>query len=183
MPAPLKPRSLYRSGIYLSVESGSGNVETAMPLVLASPAFAPGGAIPTEYTCDGADISPPLTWSGVPEGTKSLVLVVEDPDAPSGIFRHWAAYDIAAGARGLQAGYGPNRPAVGFRAARNDFGAAGYGGPCPPKGHGMHHYHFRLFAIGRLTLDLTRSASAGDVLKAAEPYAIQQTEVIGTYQR
>ncbi len=67
-----------------------------MPLMLASPAFAPGGQIPSEYTCDGADISPPLSWSGVPPGTKSLVLVVEDPDAPSGVFRHWAVFDIPA---------------------------------------------------------------------------------------
>jgi hypothetical protein len=154
-----------------------------MPLMLASPAFAPGGQIPTEYTCDGADISPPLTWSGAPDGTRSLVLIVEDPDAPSGIFRHWAAFDIPAGSRGLRAGYGPKRPAVGFREARNDFGAADYGGPCPPNGHGTHHYHFRLLAISRPSLDLTPSANAADVLKAAAPYTIQQAALLGTYQR
>jgi Raf kinase inhibitor-like YbhB/YbcL family protein len=154
-----------------------------MPLMLASPAFAPGGQIPTEYTCDGADISPPLTWSGVPDGTGSLVLVVEDPDAPSGVFRHWAVFDIAAASPGLQAGYGANRPAVGFREAHNDFGAADYGGPCPPKGNGTHHYHFRLLAISRPRLDLTASANAADVLTAAGPYAIQQTELMGTYRR
>lgn len=153
-----------------------------MPLILASPAFAPGGQIPSEYTCDGADLSPPLTWSGVPDGTKSLVLVIEDPDAPSGIFRHWAVFDIPAGVRALQAGYGPNPPAGGFRETRNDFGKAGYGGPCPPPGP-AHHYHFRLFAISRPRLDLTSSASAGDVLQAAEPYAIQRAELTGTYRR
>ena len=154
-----------------------------MPLLLASPVFSPGGAIPSEYTCEGTDISPPLSWSGLPAGTQSLVLIVEDPDAPSSTFRHWAAFDIAPSAPGLTAGYGPNRPAVGFRVARNDFGAPDYGGPCPPKGHGVHHYHFRLFAISRPTLDLTPSASAFDVLQAAQSYVIQQTELIGTYKR
>jgi Raf kinase inhibitor-like YbhB/YbcL family protein len=154
-----------------------------MPLMLASPAFAPGGQIPSEYTCDGADISPPLTWSGVPDGARSLVLVVEDPDAPSGVFYHWGAFDIPTSPHGLAAGYGPNRPASGFREARNGFGAADYGGPCPPQGRRLHHYHFRLFAITRPTLDLTPSASAADVLKAAEPYAIQRAELTATYQR
>jgi Raf kinase inhibitor-like YbhB/YbcL family protein len=154
-----------------------------MPLLLASPVFSPGGAIPSEYTCDGADISPPLTWSGLPQETRSLVLIVEDPDAPSGIFRHWAAFDIPAGMPGLAAGYGADRPASTFREARNDFGALGYGGPCPPYGHGVHHYHFRLLAISRPTLDLTPSASALEVLQAAAPYVIQQTELIGTYRR
>ncbi len=153
-----------------------------MPLMLASPAFAPGGAIPSEYTCSGADISPPLSWSGVPAGTRSLVLIVEDPDAPSGAFRHWAAFDIPAGAHGLAAGYGPNRPVAGFRQARNDFGGLGYGGPCPPPGP-AHHYRFRLLAISRPSLDLSPSADALDVLRAAQPYVIQQTELTGIYRR
>jgi phosphatidylethanolamine-binding protein (PEBP) family uncharacterized protein len=92
-----------------------------MPLLLASPVFSPGRAIPSQYTCDGADISPPLNWSGAPEGTQSLMLIVDDPDAPSGVFRHGAAFDIPPSAPGLTAGCGPNRPAVGFREARNDF--------------------------------------------------------------
>lgn len=154
-----------------------------MPLMLASPAFAPGSPIPTEYTCDGADISPPLSWSGVPPQTKSLVLIVEDPDAPAGVFRHWAAFDIPAGIGGLAAGYGRDRQAAGFREARNDFGDRDYRGPCPPHGNGTHHYHFRLLAISRATLDLTPSASALNVLQAARPYVIQQAETTGTFQR
>jgi Raf kinase inhibitor-like YbhB/YbcL family protein len=154
-----------------------------MPLMLASPAIPSAGEIPAQYTCDGADISPRLTWSGLPDGTRSLVLVLEDPDAPSGVFRHWAAFDIPASSRGLDAGYSANRPASGFHEARNDFGNAGYGGPCPPRGHGTHHYHFRLLAIGRPTLDLRTPATAIDVLRAAEPYVIERTEMIGTYHR
>jgi Raf kinase inhibitor-like YbhB/YbcL family protein len=96
-----------------------------MPL-LASPAIPPGGEISLQYTCDGADISPPLTWSGAPDGTKSLVLVFEDPDVPAGVFRHCAVFDIPAGVRGLDPGYSANRPAGGFHEARNDFGKTGY---------------------------------------------------------
>jgi Raf kinase inhibitor-like YbhB/YbcL family protein len=153
-----------------------------MPFVLTSPAFAPDAAIPRQYTCDGADISPPLAWRGTPDGTMSLVLVVEDPDAPGGTFRHWAAFDIAPGIAGLAGGYRAGRPADGFRQGRNDFGQTGYGGPCPPPGT-THHYHFRLFAIRRAQLDLTPAASALEVEQAALPYVIRQTELVGTYRR
>ena len=153
-----------------------------MPFVLTSPAFASGSAIPAEYTCDGSDISPPLAWSGTPSGTRSLVLVVEDPDAPGGTFRHWAAFDIAPTAAGLAAGYGAGRPGDRVREARNDFGQPGYRGPCPPPGP-AHHYHFRLLAIGRPSLDLTPAADAVDVLRAAARYAIRTTELVGTYRR
>jgi Raf kinase inhibitor-like YbhB/YbcL family protein len=154
-----------------------------MPLMLASPAFASGGQIPTEYTCVGANISPPLSWSGVPPGTGSLVLVVEDPDAPSGVFRHWAVFDISPRTAGLAPGYGRNRPVTGFREARNDFGDRDYGGPCPPPGSGTHRYDFRLLAISRPTLELAAAATVADVLQAAQSYIIAQTQLTGTYQR
>jgi Raf kinase inhibitor-like YbhB/YbcL family protein len=151
--------------------------------MLASPAIPPGSEIPAQYTCDGSDISPPLSWSGVSDGARSLVVVVEDPDAPSGMFRHWAVFDIPAVTRGLDAGYSANRPAAGLHEARNDFGKTGYGGPCPPPGHGTHRYHFRLLAISRPTLDLRAAASALDVVKAAQPYVIQQAEFVATFHR
>jgi Raf kinase inhibitor-like YbhB/YbcL family protein len=154
-----------------------------MPLLLSSPAFAPGNTIPSQYTCDGSDLSPPLAWSGVPAGTKSLVLIVADPDAPGGTFHHWAIYDIPAAARGLAAGYGPGRPAAGLAEARNDFGQPGYGGPCPPRGGGAHHYHFHLMAISRPRLDLGPAATALDVENAAKPYTIARTELVGIYRR
>jgi Raf kinase inhibitor-like YbhB/YbcL family protein len=154
-----------------------------MPLMLASPAIPPNGEIPAQYTCDGADISPPLSWSDVPAGTGSLVLVVEDPDAPSGTFRHWAVFDIPPASRGLDAGYSANRPVAALHQARNDFGKTGYSGPCPPKEGGTHHYHFRLLAISRPTLDPRAPAAALDVLRAAQPYVIQQTKLVGTYHR
>jgi Raf kinase inhibitor-like YbhB/YbcL family protein len=169
--------------LFLSIERHSGNVEPTMPLMLASPAIPPSGEIPSQYTCDGADISPPLTWSGLPSGTQSLIVVVEDPDAPSGVFHHWAAFSMPAGSRGLDAGYSKTRPAAGFQEAHNDFGKSGYGGPCPPKGHGTHHHHFRLLAVSRPTLDLKAPATGLDVVRAAEPHVIERTELVGTYHR
>lgn len=154
-----------------------------MPLVLMSPAFPPGGQIPAQYTCKGADVSPPLRWSGLPAGTRSLVLLVEDPDAPSGTFRHWAAYDMPPGTPGLASGYRAGAPAVGFAQARNDFGTIGYGGPCPPPGGGTHHYHFKLLALSRRRLNLPAGASVPAVARAAQPYVIARTELVGTFQR
>jgi Raf kinase inhibitor-like YbhB/YbcL family protein len=169
--------------LFLSIERHSGNVEPTMPLMLASPAIPPSGEIPSQYTCDGADISPPLTWSGLPSGTQSLIVVVEDPDAPSGVFHHWAAFGMPAGSRGLDAGCSKTRPAAGFQEAHNDLGKSDYGDPCPPKGHGTHHYHFHLLALSRPTLDLKAPATGLDVVRAAEPYVIERTELVGTYHR
>lgn len=154
-----------------------------MPLLLTSSAFAQGGQIPAEYTCSGADISPPLAWSGVPRGTQSLVLVIADTDAPRGTFHHWAAYDIPPGTPGLAAGYRAGQSPSGFAQARNDFGTIGYGGPCPPPGGGTHHYHFELLAISRPRLDLAPGGDAGAVLRAAQPYVIGRAELTGTDRR
>jgi Raf kinase inhibitor-like YbhB/YbcL family protein len=112
---------------------------------LNSNAFADGSAISRRYSCDGVDLFPPLDWSGVPPGTRSLVLLCDDPDAPAGTWHHWAAYDIPADRTALAEGAA--KQAQGFRQAINDFRRPGYGGPCPPRGHGPHHYHFRLLAL------------------------------------
>ncbi|MGE0257136.1 MAG: YbhB/YbcL family Raf kinase inhibitor-like protein [Alphaproteobacteria bacterium] len=150
-----------------------------MPFALASPAIPPGGAIPAEYTCDGTDISPPLVWSGAPGGTQSLVVVVDDPDAPGGTFHHWAAYGIPSRATGLPAGFSRN-PTAGVRQARNDFGAVGYRGPCPPRGS-THRYRIELYALSRPTLDLPPGAPAAAVTGAASPYVIARAQLTGTY--
>ena len=116
-----------------------------MPLTLTSPAFAPNSDLPEKYTCRGDGLLPPLAWSDVPEGTAGFALILEDPDAPGGMFRHFGAYGIPAGARELPEGTGelsePVRPVL------HDFGAAGLFPPCPPPGSGVHRYHFRLFAL------------------------------------
>jgi Raf kinase inhibitor-like YbhB/YbcL family protein len=153
-----------------------------MPFLLLSPGFPPGAPIPREFTCDGSDISPPLDWTGVPPGTASYALVVEDPDAPGGVFRHWAAYDIGAGNTGVPGGFHAGQAAP-FLQARNGFGKVGYSGPCPPPGAGPHHYRFILLALSQRMLGLRPPADAAAVLSAAQPYVIARAELTGTYQR
>lgn len=153
-----------------------------MPFLLLSPGFSPGAALPSAFTCDGSDFSPPLEWSGEPPNTASYVVLVEDPDAPGGVFRHWAAYDIAAANSGLPGGYRAGQPAT-FREAKNDFGKYGYSGPCPPPGSGPHHYRFTVLALNRRSLGLAAPSDIAAVLSAAEPYVIARAELTGTYQR
>lgn len=144
---------------------------------LSSSAFDGGEIIPRQYTCDGADISPPLAWSGAPEGVKSFVLLVDDPDAPGGTWHHWAVYNIPSIASHL------DETAAGLRQAVNDFGKPGYGGPCPPPGHGKHHYHFRLMALDTAALDLPGQATGTAVAQAAQSHVIDMAEVTGLYGR
>lgn len=158
---------------------GGGPVEnlTITRLSLTSEAFQSGQPIPVQYTCDGADQSPPLAWSDPPAGTRSLALIVDDPDAPSGLFRHWGAYDIAPDTRSIPAGQTIGKQAV------NGFGKSGYGGPCPPKGHGPHHYHFKLYALDVDTLDLPSNSKIEEVESAAQRHTIGRGELIGTFER
>lgn len=107
--------------------------------------FANHSTIPTQHTCSGADISPALTWSDAPKGTKSFVLVVDDPDAPKGTWVHWVAYNISATTTKLEEGIAPTDTA--FKQGLNDFKTTGYRGPCPPRGHGVHRYMFKLYAL------------------------------------
>ena len=159
--------------------TGEGAVENATltKLQLTSDAFKHGQPIPTQYTCDGADQTPALHWSDPPAGTRSFALVIDDPDAPSGTFRHWGVFDIPATARSIGGGQ-----KLGTEVS-NDFGKPGYGGPCPPKGHGPHHYHFKLFALDTDRLGLGPDAKVADVENAARSHAIGQGELIGTYER
>jgi Raf kinase inhibitor-like YbhB/YbcL family protein len=147
---------------------------TLAKLDLTSTVFQNGQAIPAQYSCDGADQPPPLAWGEPPAGTKSFALVVDDPDAPNSTFRHWGAYNIPASARSL---------AGSFDEAVNDFGKPGYGGPCPPKGHGPHHYHFKLFALDADRLDLAAGAKVVEVEEQAERHALGRAELIGLYAR
>ena len=150
---------------------------TVTKLQLMSSAFGDGQPIPVRYTCDGADQTPPLSWGEPPPGTKNFALVVDDPDAPNGTFRHWGVYDIPASARSI----GGSEP-TGTEVS-NNFGKRGYGGPCPPKGHGPHHYHFKLFALNVERLDLAPGSGIADVENEAASHAIAQGELVGTYER
>jgi Raf kinase inhibitor-like YbhB/YbcL family protein len=146
-----------------------------MTFTLKSPAFESGAPIPTKYTADGADVSPPLEWSQAPQGAKSFLLVVEDPDAPAGTFRHWGVYNITG--TSLAEGAAAQATAV------NDFGTAGYRGPAPPRGHGVHHYHFKLAALSVDTLTPPKRAAVAELWRSARKHIIAETELVGTYAR
>lgn len=154
-----------------------------MTFTLSSPAFENGAPIPRRYTCDGEDLSPTLQWDGPPAKTKSFVLFCEDPDAPAGTWHHWALYDLTADTRSLVEGYPTEAQVGGARQTRNDFRRFGYGGPCPPGGHGTHHYHFRLLALSVATLDLGPVPACELVAAAAAPHVLAEARLIGTYAR
>ena len=162
-----------------NVERGGATVDNATlaRLELTSDAFQNGQPIPVQYTCDGADQTPALHWGEPPPGTRSFALVIDDPDAPSGTFRHSGVFDIPASARSIGGGQKAGTEVT------NDFGKSGYGGPCPPKGHGPHHYHFKLFALDVDRLGVSPNAKVVDVENAAQKHAIAQGELIGTYER
>lgn len=155
----------------------SSSASTAAPaFAISSPDFAAGGPIPTRYTCDGANSSPTLRWSGVPAGAAALALVVDDPDAPAGTFTHWVVVDIDPAVTGSAAG----RPPAGGREITNDTGKAAYFGPCPPSG--THHYRFTLYAL-RAPVAPAAGSSLTAVLGAIRSAASAQTRVTGTYHR
>lgn len=156
-----------------------------MSLKLGSPAFAHATEIPSRYTCDGEDISPPLTWSGVPEATKSLVLIVEDPDAPDPkaprvVWVHWILYNIPPSATGLAEAVAARQLPAGTRHGMNSWRRTGYGGPCPPIGR--HRYFHRLYALDTLLPDLGQPEKA-KLEKAMAGHVLAQAELMGTYAR
>ena len=151
-----------------------------MTFSISSPAFANGQRIPTKYTADGDDISPPLDWSDAPAGTRSFLLVVEDPDAPGGAFHHWGLYNLRS--RGVPEGFATGDREDDILTAINDFGEAGYRGPAPPRGHGTHHYHFKVAALDA-TIDPPAWAKVPDVWRVAREHIIGEAELIGTYAR
>ncbi|WP_372892504.1 YbhB/YbcL family Raf kinase inhibitor-like protein [Rhodosalinus sp.] len=152
-------------------------------LALTSPDFGSGETIPARFTCDGENLSPGVRWTGLPEGTRALLLVCDDPDAPGGTFRHWAAWGMDPAAGGLDAGYGPATLEPGFRQAINDFGKPGYSGPCPPEGDAPHAYHFRLSALSEPIAGAAPDASCEEVAALARPHVIAFAELVGVYGR
>ncbi len=157
-----------------------------MALVIQSTAFANNETIPKNYTGDGADISPALTWSGVPEGARELAMIVDDPDAPTPEpWVHWVIYKIPARAGHLPENVAkveaPSEPA-GVRQGKNSWERIGYGGPAPPRGHGVHHYHFKLYALDA-ELSIAATPDKNQLPAAMEGHILAQTELMGTYQK
>ncbi len=140
-----------------------------------------GGSIPAFYTCDGRDISPPLSWDKVPEETKSLALICEDPDAPAGLWIHWVIFNIPPSQNGLTEDI-PGQPSLsnGIVQGRNTSRRTGYSGPCPP--NGTHRYYFRLYALD-VVLELGPLALKEDLISAAKEHFIAQAELMGRYSR
>ena len=153
-----------------------------MIIQLTSSAFVEGAAIPVRNTCDGQDVSPPLKWSKVPQGTRSLALICDDPDAPVGTWVHWVLYNVPSAVGELPEGLEakeilPN----GARQGMNDFGRIGYGGPCPPGGS-SHRYFFKIYALDN-ELVLKAKAVKKDVLKDMEGHILAEGQLMGTYKR
>jgi Raf kinase inhibitor-like YbhB/YbcL family protein len=149
-----------------------------MAFTLSSPEFVGGGDIPRQFTCDGQNMPPHLTWSGAPPGLRSYALVMDDPDAPAGTFTHWVVFDIPAARTDLPSG--PPSDAVGV-SGKNSRGQLGYTGPCPPSG--THRYFFRLFALDVPTLGLAAGASRQQVENAIATHTIGTAELMGRYSR
>jgi len=152
---------------------------------ISSDAFAPDAPIPSRYTCDADDLSPHLTWASPPEGTRSFVLIVDDPDAPDPaapkrVWVHWIRYNIPAEDRELAEGAG-NRSDAGVPEALTDASTLGYHGPCPPIGR--HRYYFRLFALDEMLPALGRKARRADVERAMEGHVLGKAVLMGTYAR
>src|SRR5581483_6303208 len=146
---------------------------------LTSAAFRNGGDIPVKYTCDGEGVSPPLAWSGVPPGAQALALIVEDPDAPSGVFAHWVVFGIAPTTDHLDENASRAGMPSGAKQGHNSTGRSGWFGPCPPSG--THHYVFRLYAVNVALDDLAAGAERSDVDNAARGHVVAETKLTGLY--
>ena len=143
-------------------------------------AFTSGGDIPEVFTCEGDDVSPALAWSGEPVGTQSFALIMDDPDAPAGTWNHWLLWDIPADMRSLPQKHQAAQP---LHSGTNDFGKAGYGGPCPPKGHGPHRYFFRLYALNTPTLGLPQGARRKELERAIKRHQLGIATCMGRFER
>lgn len=152
-----------------------------MTIQVHSSVFSEGAMIPRQYTCDGRDTSPDLSWTGVPEAAKSLVLICDDPDAPGGTWVHWVLFNMPQNQSELPAEIPPEAVLEnGSIHGKNDFGKLGYGGPCPPGG--THRYFFKLYALDS-TLDLESGSSKKQVLEAMEGHVLAEGQLMGKYSR
>jgi Raf kinase inhibitor-like YbhB/YbcL family protein len=147
-----------------------------MPFTLTSSAFNEGDSIPKQYTCEGEDVPPPIAWSGAPDGTRGFALIMDDPDAPNGTFTHWLLYDMPA-----QMMQWPDERGAG-KTLLNSFGRSGYGGPCPPPGHGPHRYFFTMYAVDVPTLELAGDQRR-DLESALGAHTLATARLMGRYER
>ena len=152
-----------------------------MEIRVSSQAFQEGGMIPRKHTCDGEDVSPPLAWTGIPDGAKTIALIADDPDAPMGTWVHWVLFNLPANIKELAEAVPPDKElASGAKQGKNDFRRIGYGGPCPPGG--THRYFFKLYALD-VALNLAAGATKADLLKAMHGHMLAEGQLMGKYKR
>ena len=179
----MRSPAAYYSLILAVTLSITGAHEVIMAFALSSTAFKDGAAIPVKHTCDGADVSPPLAWSGAPPGTRTFALIADDPDAPAGTWVHWVLYNLPATVSELPENVAKveTHDLGGARQGRTDFRRPGYCGPCPPPGP-AHRYFFKLYALDAL-LNLKAGAQKKDVEAAMQGHVLGTTQLMGTYAR
>ncbi len=152
-----------------------------MAIIVTSSAFEEAAMIPSKYTCDGENVSPPLQWDGLPEATKSIALISDDPDAPMGVWVHWVVWNIPVDAGSLAENIPPDKVlSNGIKQGITDFQRHGYGGPCPPSG--THRYYFKIYALDT-ELDVVNSSTKAELLGAMEGHIIAEGQLMGKYQR
>ncbi len=156
-----------------------------LPLTITSSAFAEGEPIPEKYSCEGEDVSPDLQWSDVPEGTKSFVIIVDDPDAPGGTFTHWVVFDIPKTLTSITEGLPEKEQHEDIKEGVNDFTGSnqGYSGPCPPRSDPVHRYFFTIYALDKAEISLSEGAERSEVEEEMEDHILEQASLMGTYDR
>ncbi|MFH0890553.1 MAG: YbhB/YbcL family Raf kinase inhibitor-like protein [Candidatus Liptonbacteria bacterium] len=164
--------------IYYKVDKTEISISAENTMLISSPSFTEGAPIPDKFTCAGENISPELIFTGIPTATRSIVLVMSDPDAPGGTYTHWLVWDINPRPGGIPEGELPAEVAHG----KNSSGATGYMGPCPPAGK-PHRYYFRVFALDEPLADLASGATREELEKRMQNHILDQGELMGTYQR
>ncbi len=180
-PANAKTASAGRPASVKAPDPSSQGGHT-MPFALKTTAFQEGGSIPKKFTCDGADVSPALSWQDAPAGTQSFALIADDPDAPVGTWTHWTIWNIPAKTSALPEAVPKTEESTdGTRQGRNDFKRIGYGGPCPPPGK-PHRYFFKLYALGA-RLDVSAGAGRNELERAMKGRILSQAEIMGKYGR
>ena len=166
-------------------ENAAGEKENVMTFALTSAAFKANERVPVKYTGEGEDVSPPLEWSGLPAGTKSLALLCDDPDAPVGTWDHWVLWNLPGDLKGLPENVAKTETVAdlgGARQGKNSWPKIGYNGPMPPKGHGTHHYNFVLYALDQ-PLDLKAGATKKELLAAMKGHILGEGKLTGIYSR
>ena len=171
------------AGLYAGQLSAQEKEAAMTAFKLSSSAFGQNQSIPAKYSCEGEDVSPPLAWEGAPAGAKSFALICDDPDAPGGNWVHWVIWNVPGTALGLPANVAKTETVAALGGARqglNGWPKLGYNGPCPPRG--LHHYHFKLYALDAV-LELPPKAGKRQLEDAMKGHILGQTELVGTYQR